>query len=185
MRFRNPLAMSAYFHGYRYAMKSADNRFPVIKGPLPTSLLWIPAQGYGARLIDCSTFIMALAIYCHPDVAWDDKAYPDGQIMNSARLWSPVDMWIRHGLGRRINEGEAPASGWGFYQSWVDDKPADIDGDPISGGHQWAYHAKKKLRLHSTIRGERGVILERGVKFSDLEKYYKDGIQGVELGKTA
>jgi hypothetical protein len=172
-----PIAIAGRaFLGWRYATKSGDNRFPTIKGCLPAGLLHKPGD---PRLIDCSTFITALACYAFPDTDWDAQAYADMQIMDATRLWSPVDAWARHGLGTRVED--SPADGWGFYQSWVDDKAAEFDGDPISGGHQWAYHGRLKLRLHSSSRGAVGPTLDRGVTWESLESYYKDGIMGVTL----
>lgn len=172
MRF---LRASSHFHGFRYAASSADNRFPVAKSPLPTGLVLKPGD---SPLIDCSSFITALAVYGWPGIEWDGDAYSDMQIFSVDNLWSPVHAWERHGLGKRT---EAPANGWGFYQSWIDDQFADVDGDGISGGHQWAYSHKLQLRLHSTIKKSAGPTMDRGVTWDSLEKYYKAGIRGVEL----
>lgn len=168
---------AAHFLGYSYASKGVGNVFPVVRGCLPPSLLWTPGR---ARLIDCSTFITALAVYVAKGVEWDAEAYADMQISHGdpSRLWSPVDAWERHGLGTRV---DGPVDGWGLYQSWVDAKATDEDGDPISGGHQWAFNGRLGLRLHSTSLGGRGPTMDRGVNWADLEAYYDDGIQGVEL----
>ena len=158
------------FLGWRYATRSADNRFPTIKGCLPAGLLLKPGD---ARVIDCSTFITALVCYAWPEKEWDAEAYSDMQIMDASRLWSPVDAWERHSLGTRV---DGPADGWGLYQSWVDDQLPTI-----SGGHQWAFHGGLGLRLHSSSRDGRGPTLDRDVSWDALAKYYKAGISGVEL----
>lgn len=117
-------------------------------------------------------------VYSHPDVEWDEAFYPDAQIMDASRLWSPVDAWARHRVGTVVED--APAAGWGVYQSWVDDAPAAIDGDGISGGHQWLYHGRHQLRLHSSSRAGR-VTMDRFVEWPHLVDYYKAGIKGVAL----
>ena len=124
-----------------------------------------------------STFATALVVYGHQDVEWDDQFYADAQIKDASRLWSPVDAWARHGVGEVV---DGSADGWGLYQAWVDDKPAAVDGDGISGGHQWLYNARHKIRLHSSSRAGR-VTMDRFVEWGDLADYYKDGIKGVAL----
>jgi hypothetical protein len=107
-----------------------------------------------------------------PDVEWDRGAYSDLQIMDPARLWSPLDAWERHGLGTALPAGIA-CQGWGLYQSWVDT-------DRIRGGHQWAYHGAMNVRVHSSSIGNAGPTWER-VPFAELVSKYPAGIRGVEL----
>lgn len=165
---------AAYFLGYRYATISNLNRLPVVRDCLPGGLIWEPGD---AKLIDCSTFVTAVLVYAHADrVKWDQFAYADMQVMNADRLWSCVDAWERHGLGVPA----AMTQGWGAYQGWVDDQPAESDGDPISGGHQWLYHGGMGVRLHSSSRGSVGPVWER-VDWSDLVARYRSGIRGVAL----
>ena len=173
---RRILAASAHFLGWGYASEDSQNRFPVIRGCLPPSLLLKPGQ---AHLINCSTFTTALVCYGFPDVVWDEKAYQDMQVQSAERLWSAPDAWVRHGLGEPLDN--IPAAGWGLYQSWVDDKLEEFDGDGISGGHQWLFNAKHGLRLHSSSRNQRGPTMDRGVTWDYLKGYYKDGIRGVAL----
>ena len=167
---------AAHFLGYRYAVASQDNRYPVARGCLPSGLVLQPGD---QRRVDCSTFITAVVCYMDAERAWDQSAYADMQIMDAARLWSPLDAWERHGVGRAMAVGEM-APRWGIYQSWVDDQAAAIDGDPISGGHQWAYHGGLGVRIHSSSRGATGPTREH-VAFGDLLKYYKAGVRGVEV----
>lgn len=168
---------AAHFLGWRYAKRSADNRFPVVRDCLPTSLLWTPDD---AKVIDCSTFAAAVLVYAYADrVTWDAKAYADMQVMDATRLWSCVDAWDRHGLGTPAGVS-GPAQGWGVYQGWVDDQPEESDGDPISGGHQWLFHAAMGVRVHSTSVGGVGPTWER-VEWSTLVARYRSGIRGVAL----
>lgn len=179
---------AAHFLGWRYAntREGEKNRLPVVRDCLPSSLLLKPGQD---RLVDCSTFWTAVMVYRHAWVDWDAEAYPDMQIFDAARPWSPVDAWVRHGLGNDLNLGEnahgrravlEPAQGWGAYQGWVDPDLPEVDGDGVSGGHQWGYHGGMGVRLHSTSRGSRGPTREHA-DWGDLLAYYKGGIRGVEL----
>ena len=162
-------AAAAHFLGYRYASRSADNRAPVVRGCLPVALAWRPGDD---RRVDCSTFISALAVYMAADLEWDAAAYADMQIMDAARLWSPLDAWARHGIGARMEPGEA-CQGWGLYQGWADTAA-------VRGGHQWAYHGGMGIRVHASSIGDVGPIWER-VAFSSLAGKYRSGIQGVRL----
>lgn len=181
---------AAHCLGWAYAIKSTDNRFPAPQEPLPARLLWRPGD---RKLIDCSSYLAMIAAYVHADlVDWDPEAYPDMQIMDAARLWSPVDCWERHGLGTRIpteanRHGYAtvvqPAQGWAFYQAWVDIEPAEVDGDPIGPGHQFAAHGGMGIRIHSSSRGGRGPVRE-ALDWAKLLDYYAHGIQGVALSAT-
>lgn len=171
------LKSAAHFIGWKYATSSPDNRFPLIRGCLPPHLGWKPGD---ARVIDCSSFITALAVYGFPNVEWDDDAYGQMQIFSIDDLWSPPQAWSRHGLGRLMEHNEF-ADGWGFYQSWRDAKLADEDGDGIAGGHQWAFHQRLGLRLHSSSRGGIGPTMDRNVTVEDLLSYYHDGVLGVDL----
>ena len=67
-----------------------------------------------------------------------------------------------------------------IWASRLDAKPAAIDGDGISGGHQWLYNSRHKLRLHSSSRARR-VTMDRFVEWDALADYYSDGIKGVAL----
>ena len=168
---------AAHFLGWRYAKSSGDNRFPVVRDCLPKSLLWTPGD---ARLIDCSTFAVAVLVYAYAGrVEWDGNAYADMQVMDAGRLWSSVDAWDRHGLGTPAG-AQKVAQGWGVYQGWVDDQPSESDGDPISGGHQWLYHSGMGVRLHSSSRGGVGPLWER-VEWGELVTRYRAGIRGVAL----
>lgn len=167
---------AAHFLGYRYAVASKDNRYPVARGCLPAGLVHKPGQ---KKLIDCSTFITACVCYMDSGRDWDQTAYADMQIMDAGSLWSPLDAWERHGVGQAMAAGEM-AGQWGIYQSWVDDQAAAIDGDPISGGHQWAYHGGLGIRIHSSSRGATGPTREH-VTFNELLKHYKAGVRGVRV----
>ena len=181
---------ASHFLGWRYARVSSDNRFPVVRDCMPPSLL---LSGDDARLIDCSTFVAAVLVYAYADrVEWDATAYADMQIMDASRLWSCVDAWRRHGLGakvpiemiriggRDVEMVTEPAQGWSVYQGWVDDQPAESDGDSISGGHQWFYNGAMGVRENSTSRGGVGPAWER-MEWSTMVGRYKSGIRGVTL----
>lgn len=169
MSARKLIRSSAQFLGWSYASTTGDNRFPVIREPLPSGLLL--KAGDDPR-IDCSTFIAALVVYAFPDVEFDDQYYADAQIFDAARPWSPVEAWARHGIGTRT---DGPVDGWAIYQSWR-------SLDPLRSGHQWAYHGGLKLRLHSSSsRGGIGPTMDRGVTWDSLSEYYRAGIRGVEL----
>ena len=164
------------FTGFRYAATSADNRFPVIRGCLPASL---ELREGDAKLIDCSSYVTASVVYKEPSIEWDAEAYEDMQIMDAKRLWSPVDCWHRHGLGRLLAKNTF-ADQWGVYQSWVDDQLPEFDGDGISGGHQWFYHGRLGLRQHSSSRGGIGPT-QQHISIEALIAKYPAGIRGVAL----
>lgn len=160
---------AAHFLGYRYASARDGDRnvVPVGGGCLPANLVRGPRE---PKLVDCSTFLAAVAVYAHAGVVeWDARAYSDLQIMGSD-LWSPVDCWVRHGLG---DEVDGPVQGWGFYQGWGN-----------GSGHQWAYHGGMGIRLHSSSTGKAGPTWER-VEWKGLADRYVDGIRGVELQSVA
>jgi len=166
---------AAHFLGYRYAFatKGHRSRVPVIRDPLPSSLLWEPGM---ERRIDCSGFITAALAFAYADlVEWDAQAYGEMQVFDAGRPWSPVECWTRHNLGAPLPNNEH-AQGWGVYQGWVSAEPGSI-----SGGHQWAYHGGMGVRVHSTIRGGIGPIWERA-HWEDLVGFYRAGIHGVALG---
>ncbi|MEE8471675.1 MAG: hypothetical protein V3S82_00750 [Dehalococcoidia bacterium] len=173
---RRILAASSHFLGWGYASQTGQNRLPVIRGCLPPSLV---LKAGDSHLIDCSTFTTALVCYGFPGVEWDAMAYRDMQVQDATRLWSAPEAWVRHGLGGVLDN--IPADGWGMYQSWVDDKLEEFDGDGISGGHQWLFNAKHGLRLHSSSRDHIGPTMDRGVSWAWLKGYYRDGIRGVAL----
>jgi len=178
---------AAYFLGWRYAGSTQENRFPVQQGCIPSTLVINHGQ---EKRIDCSSFMVALACYAYAGrVQWDADAYSDLQVMDVGRLWSAVDCWERHQLGTRLptlaNRHNrptvtTPARGWGFYQAWVDTDPAEIDGDPIGPGHQFAYHGGMGVRMHSSSDEGCGPVWER-ISWAELVEYYAHGIQGIAL----
>jgi len=170
------LRAAAHFSGWDYARTTTENKIPQPRAPLPESLVWHPGD---RRRVDCSTFAAALVVYAFPDLELDPAWYAAVQIMDAGRPWSAPDAWAAYRVGRAVEGLTAPR--WGLYQGWADDKPADVDGDPISGGHQFFFHAGSALRLHASSRAGR-VTMDRSVTVEDLKQAYPAGIRGVSLG---
>ena len=139
------LAAAAHFLGYRYATRSADNCVPVVRDFLPAGL-----EQNGPRLVDCSTFMAALAAYVFAGtVDWDAEAYEDMQVMDASDLWSVVACWVRHGLGSRVPTGLnsqgretvlEPPQGWAFFQATprrMGTRSAGATSSPTTAG--WAF----------------------------------------------